>query len=914
MRARAARLNLAWIVLLFVSLGFGSLLAAAAPVTAGASIEIYPIRADGKTVEAAPAVTGVPAAGETVVKAEFFAKASSAPDSAYFPFPARTQPPYTWNWGTGEPYVPDGFYDLKIAFHYASGRTESVVRQVIVDNTPDKTPPPSPVPLTVGSRTSASVELSWAASAAPDANGYVVERNGVHLADTASLRHAVDGLDAGQLYAFRVKAKDLDGNVSIDDNSIGVRLPSDAGTPPDPLPVVGDIRASGAPGVTPGSKGYSGNVTLSVQATDDRKVEKVEFFTKVLHAPESDYWKFPSVTVTGSTYSVNWATPYAPEGDVIIKAVAYDSSGQFVTRTGVFLVDNKADQPSGPDWEPADRPPANRIVGYFAAWSTYGSFDVANDLDASRLTHLNYAFADIGQDLKVKMGDPVQDPKNFEALAKLKAKYPHLKTLVSVGGWTWSGQFSAAAATEQSRTIFAESAVDFMVRHGFDGVDLDWEYPVVGGGPGTTPNPADRDHYPLLLAEVREKLDERGRQDGKRYLLTIAGGATASFAHNAQLGVSQQYLDYVQIMTYDIHGTWETRADFNAPLFDANGETYSVDKGVQAYLDAGVPADKLVMGVPFYGYKYKVSSAANNGLRQPFTATGSGSVTYDSIVGQKLTENGYVRYWHEGSKVPYLFNPAESVFISYDDEQSIGLKADYIRDRELGGAMIWELSQDRGIDLLNVLYEGLKDPIADGKPPVTSHALESAQPANGGGWYGSDVTVKLTARDNRSGPVSTEYRVNGGEWTAYTGPFVLSDGAYTVEYRSTDGAGNREAVRSVTVKTDSGDPELAVTVDPAVLWPPNGKSVPVHAEVLATDPVSGVADVRLVSVTVDDTGTPDDIREADVGTLDTDFLLNATRSGSGSGRIYSITYRATDYAGHSLDRTVTVTVSHDRGH
>ncbi|MBS4196506.1 glycoside hydrolase family 18 protein [Lederbergia citri] len=360
-------------------------------------------------------------------------------------------------------------------------------------------------------------------------------------------------------------------------------------------------------------------------------------------------------------------------------------------------------------WEPADKPPANRVVGYFASWSTYGSFNIMRDLDASRLTHLNYAFAVISNDLKVVMGDPEIDPINFEEIALLKEKYPHLQTLISVGGWEGSANFSEAAANEESRTIFAESAVDFILKYGFDGVDLDWEYPVTGGGTGTYPNPADKENFPLLLEKVREKLDEQGEKDGKHYLLTIAGGATASFASNASLGFTHQYLDYVQIMTYDIHGPWESVADFTAPLFDDNGKTYSVDRGIQAYLDAGVPADKLVMGIPFYGYQYNVTSTENNGLRQPVSG-GSGAITYNNIMSQDLLNNGYERFWNEGSKVPYLFNKETLHFISHDDEESIGLKAEYIRDRGLGGAMIWELSQDYRNQLLSKIYNVLKGP------------------------------------------------------------------------------------------------------------------------------------------------------------------------------------------------------------
>src|SRR5690606_1960394 len=255
----------------------------------------------------------------------------------------------------------------------------------------------------------------------------------------------------------------------------------------------------------------------------------------------------------------------------------------------------------------------------------------------------------------------------------------------------------------------------------------------------------------------------------------------------------------VQIMTYDIHGTWESVADFTAPLFDDNGKTYSVDKGVQAYLDAGVPAKKLVMGVPFYGYSYNVTTAENNGLRQP--VNGSGSITYNSIVNRDLLNNGYERFWDEGSKVPYLFNKETLHFISHDDEESIGLKAEYIRDRGLGGAMIWELSQDHGNDLLATLYNVLKDPIErDHEPPVTTHTIDAASELTFKGKYTSDVVVTLSAEDDDSGVLLTEFSLNDGEWQTYTEPIVISDeGTTLLKYRSTDKAGNVEETKTIEI-------------------------------------------------------------------------------------------------------------------
>src|SRR5699024_8908440 len=239
------------------------------------------------------------------------------------------------------------------------------------------------------------------------------------------------------------------------------------------------------------------------------------------------------------------------------------------------------------------------------------------------------------------------------------------------------------------------------VEHGFDGIDLDWEYPVTGGGPGTAPNPDDFDNFPLLLKKVREKLDEQGEKDDVHYLLTIAGAANTGFIENTQIERSQDYLDYVQVMTYDIHGSWEEVTGFNAPLLDGDGQTWSVDMAIQAYLDAGVPADKIVMGVPFYGDKYNVTSNKNNGLHQPFG--GAGSITYNQIIQDDLINNGYIRYWDKGTEVPYLFNEEESIFITYEDKESIGLKGECINNNSLGGAMIWQLAHDHGNDLLDKL-------------------------------------------------------------------------------------------------------------------------------------------------------------------------------------------------------------------
>jgi len=305
------------------------------------------------------------------------------------------------------------------------------------------------------------------------------------------------------------------------------------------------------------------------------------------------------------------------------------------------------------------------------------------------------------------LGYPDVDISNFNKLNALKQSFPSLKTLIAVGGWSWSGKFSDVALTDASRSDFADSCVEFIVKYGFDGVDIDWEYPVSGGLSTNVKRPEDKKNFTLLMQNLREKLDARGLIDGKKYLLTFAGASGSWYMNNTEIGLLNQYVDFGNVMTYDIHGTWDEYTDFNSPLYDYSSSAlqykWSVDSSVKAWKIAGFPGDKIVVGVPFYGHKYNSVVNMNNGLFQSFS-DGS-AISYDNIIANYLNEQGYVRYFHQESMVPWLFNG--TTFISYDDEESIGYKAAYIKNNALGGAMIWELSQDKNRVLLNALFNGL---------------------------------------------------------------------------------------------------------------------------------------------------------------------------------------------------------------
>ncbi|TLS51500.1 hypothetical protein FE782_15435 [Paenibacillus antri] len=207
--------------------------------------------------------------------------------------------------------------------------------------------------------------------------------------------------------------------------------------------------------------------------------------------------------------------------------------------------------------------------------------------------------------------------------------------------------------------------------------------------------------------------------------------------------------------------------------------------------------------------------------------------------------------------------------------------------------------------------------------PETTASISPGEPNGGGGWYTSDVTVALaTTADDAVGANRTEYRIDGGDWTVYVEPIVLTeDGAHVVEYRGVDNAGHVEATRTATIAIDKSAPEAAVVLDVAVLWPPNHKLMPIQATVTSGDGEggSGVASVRLVSIASSepDEGTdgedvPGDVADAEYGTEDTSFSLRAERSDGGSGRVYTITYAIADVAGNVTTVEATVTVPHNQ--
>lgn len=380
------------------------------------------------------------------------------------------------------------------------------------------------------------------------------------------------------------------------------------------------------------------------------------------------------------------------------------------------------------------------VVGYLASWGVTSKGTRIEDLPARDLTHIFYAFAKIDDDGRVALGDACVDvgecPRaagdtsrrvrfdanmlgpggNFGELRQLKVRNPHLKLLISVGGWTGSGKFSDAALTDASRRRFTESAIDLFIRRWpglFDGIDIDWEFPVAGGLKGNVERPVDRENFTLLLGELRRQLDAQGAKDGRRYELAIAASARAPEIANVDLPRIEPLLDFINVMTYDYHGA-PGAANFNSPLYAARNDptpTWNVDASMRAFIEGGVPANKLLVGVPFYGKAYGQVPNVNGGLFQPGKRNPSGWKSGDGdwrvLARTRLKDPRYVRHWEPGARVPWLYDSTSGTWVSYDDPESVAAKASYVRERGLGGVVIWELGGDDGA-LIRAITENLR--------------------------------------------------------------------------------------------------------------------------------------------------------------------------------------------------------------
>ncbi len=325
------------------------------------------------------------------------------------------------------------------------------------------------------------------------------------------------------------------------------------------------------------------------------------------------------------------------------------------------------------------------------------------DIAAEKLTIINYAFANL------RNGQVVEgfshDAQNFAFLNSLKARNPKLKILVSVGGWGWSGGFSDAALTPASRKVFVNSAVAFVTRYNLDGLDVDWEYPAMAGAAGNVFRPQDTENYTTLMHDLRHGFNKAEKKLGRRLYSTVAAGASLGFVAHTELKKVAKEVDFVNLMSYDYYEPTDDKiAAHHAPLYSnpADPRHECVDSSVKAYRAAGVPAKKLVVGVPFYGHAWTGGALYQKAVGAHIPAD------YNHIVSSLNAAAGYVRYWDPAASAPYLYNSTNKTFVSYDDVESLGLKCKYVRKNKLGGVMFWDWEGDSSGVLLDAIWRGVR--------------------------------------------------------------------------------------------------------------------------------------------------------------------------------------------------------------
>jgi chitinase len=352
------------------------------------------------------------------------------------------------------------------------------------------------------------------------------------------------------------------------------------------------------------------------------------------------------------------------------------------------------------------------IIGYYPAWQWYdrGQLVHPEAIRYNRYTIINYAFFQPNADGSIEGTDAWADENLLEGEItdwniSPKTHRPNTsivelahnaggKVLISIGGWSLSKTFPKIAANDATRQKFADECCRLIQKYKIDGVDIDWEYPGYAEHGGT---PEDKENFTKLITDIRQNLDNLTKKTYKTYLLTAAFGASASNMDNIDWVAVLPKLHSINLMTYDFSGTWSGEAGHNAPLFapDDNSADGAVKRLIQNY---NVPADKICMGIAFYGRSVKTKTLPI--LRGPLTGKADkttfrfdeGSPMYYSVLTKKRL---FVEHWDSVAQVPYLTGKNTlKTFVSYDNPRSVALKAQYIVDKDLLGTILWDLTGD----------------------------------------------------------------------------------------------------------------------------------------------------------------------------------------------------------------------------
>jgi GH18 family chitinase/outer membrane protein OmpA-like peptidoglycan-associated protein len=433
------------------------------------------------------------------------------------------------------------------------------------------------------------------------------------------------------------------------------------------------------------------------------------------------------------------------------------------------------------------------IVAYYANWEQYkrgGMFHQKN-IDFSKYTMINYGFMGLNEYGEIYLGDPwgdglilngeidwslttdENDPvyvpySNMVGMAHKEGT----KVMVSVGGWTWSTNFPTVAADPKLRARFAQSCVETCRKYDFDGIDLDWEFPGVTPGNGCIGGPEDKENFNLMIDQIRDSLDVYEKEVGHEMHLTAVFHAVPNIAQHIDWEHVSKTLDYVLFFGYDFYGPWSAMANHNAPLYPPKEGTFGFNISDAFTLMTEVykvPAEKLIIGVGFYGRtlqglkENKLFSEHSGAVDKANFPVHEGSPAYYEII-EKFPE--YDVLWDDQAKVPYMIGKKSNSFVSYDDLLSIQYKAAFLCQQKTAGCLIWEMSLDMievpqgsanigGTPLIDVLNEVFETYEQTGNYDVYDNKINLRDP--------EELTKDYFKRELKIDQVAGEYTQNNFE-------------------------------------------------------------------------------------------------------------------------------------------------------
>lgn len=335
------------------------------------------------------------------------------------------------------------------------------------------------------------------------------------------------------------------------------------------------------------------------------------------------------------------------------------------------------------------------VIGYYA-----GSPTMVDSFQVETLTHLIFSFCHLkGDSLSVSNA---RDSATIRNMVNLKKRNPGLKVMLSLGGWGGCKTCSDVFASKKGRKTFAKSTKQLNDYFGTDGIDLDWEYPVVEGYPGHPYSLADKKNFTLLVKQLRKKL-------GKKNEISFAAGGFPSYIDSAiDWKKVMPLVNRVNLMSYDLTSGDSRVSGHHTPLYSSPAEPESVDSSVRKLIAAGVPPHKIAIGAAFYARMFEVEDTLNHGLNRP--AKFYHGLPYRSFADTLSAANGFTNYWDSVAQAPYSFNSGRKLFVTYDDPASIKLKTEYVIQHHLNGVMFWQLTEDRFENgLLDVINEVKKE-------------------------------------------------------------------------------------------------------------------------------------------------------------------------------------------------------------